>query len=310
MIVPIIILVIVVILVLSTAYLVHQQENVIIERLGKFNRITKPGFHVRIPFIDKIAARVPLRTNREEFKIDAKTKDNVTIAMMISAQYHVSYDSGEGNVMQSGVYKAYYMLSNPISQMRDYLSDALRSSIPKYTLDEVFDKKDDIANDVNATVSTMMRTYGYEIVSTLITNIQLPKDVEDSMNAINSAQREKEAAQSLADADKIKTVVEAEAQAQAMEKSGEGIANQRIAIAEGISRSLDTIKGSGVTTKEANLLFLYTQWVEMMNEFAKSGKATTVVLPSDFEQSRSMFQQMLVANESSKDEPDGPNSLK
>ena len=180
--------------------------------------------------------------------------------------------------------------------MRSYLIDALRSSVPQYTLDEVFDKKDAIASDVNQTVSGLMVAYGYDVVSTLITAIDLPADVEQSMNRINSAQREKEAAQSLAEAERIKVVTEARARAEAMEQAGRGIAAQRKAIADGISESRAVIKSSGVSATEANQLFIFTQWTDMMSEFARNGRQTTVVLPSDFSQTASMFEQMLVAN--------------
>jgi regulator of protease activity HflC (stomatin/prohibitin superfamily) len=269
----------------------------IIERLGKFNRTEVAGLHVKIPFIERIATRVDLRTRQEEFRIDAKTRDNVTVTMSIAAQYRVSVAPGQ-TPEQSGVYRSYYMLANPVAQMKSYLIDALRSSVPQYTLDEVFDKKDAIASDVNMTVSGLMVAYGYDVVSTLITSIDLPPDVEQSMNRINSAQREKEAAQSLAEAERIKVVTEARARAEAMEQAGIGIANQRKAIAEGISESLSVIRESGVTEAEANQLFAFTQWTDMMCEFAKNGKQTTVVLPSDFNQTTNMFEQMLVANKS------------
>ena len=280
----------------SIFFIVRQQEAIIIERLGKFHRITNPGWHAKVPVIDKKVTRVSLRTMKEGFQIDAKTSDNVTIVLEVSAQYHVDYNWGNAPE-ESGIYRSYYMLAQPIEQMRDYLADALRSSIPNYTLDEVFEKKDNIANDVNATVSQTMAGYGWTLVSTLITGIQLPKDVEQSMNDINAAQRQQQAAQSLANAAKIKRVTEAQAEAEAMEKTGNGIAAQRIAIAKGIKESLDTISSSGVSEQEANELFLYTQWTEMMSEFAKKGGTSTVVLPSDFNQSRSMFEQMYVANQ-------------
>ena len=278
----------------SIFFIVRQQEAIIIERLGKFHRITNPGWHMKIPFIDRKVTRVSMRTMKEGFNIDAKTSDNVTIVLEVSAQYHVDYNWGSAPE-ESGIYRSYYMLARPIEQMHDYLADALRSSIPNYTLDEVFEKKDNIANDVNATVSHTMASYGWTLVSTLITGIQLPASVEQSMNDINAAQRQQQAAQSWANAAKIKRVTEAQAEAEAMEKTGNGIAAQRIAIAKGIKESLDTIASSGVSEQEANELFLYTQWTEMMSDFAKKGNATTVVLPSDFNQSRNMFQQMLVA---------------
>lgn len=289
-----VVILIIIALLITGIYVVNQQTSVIIERLGKFNRIVPAGFHVRIPLIEKKVAVVNLRTSQFEFEIDAKTSDNVTVNMDIAAQYHVSYASSP-DPKQTGIYKSYYMLSRPIAQMESYLIDALRSSIPKYTLDEVFEKKDDIASDVNATVHEMMDEYGYDLVSTLITSIKLPADVESSMNKINSAQREKIAAQSLAEAERIKIVTEAKANAEAMEQAGIGIANQRRAIARGISESLDTIKESGVSTQEANDLFLFTQWIDMMEKFAK-GDSATVVLPSDFRSTASMFEQMLTAD--------------
>lgn len=280
-------------------FVVRQQNMVIIEFLGKFKRVVGPGLHFRIPIIERIAARVNMRTHQVAFNIDAKTKDNVTISMDIAAQYHVSYDAGSATTA-SGVYRSYYMLANPIDQMRAYLIDALRSAVPGYTLDGVFEMKDNIASDVNATVAEQMRAYGYDLVNTLITSIGLPRDVEQSMNSINSAQREKVAAQSLAEAEKIKIVTEAQASAEAMQKAGEGIAAQRKAIAEGIAASLDTIKDSGVSTQEANQLFMFTQWVDMMSDFAKSGKSSTVVVPSDYKQTMSMMEQLMVADASKK----------
>ena len=199
------------------------------------------------------------------------------------------------------MYKSFFTLQNPAEQMRDFLTDALRGAIPVYTLDEVFAKKDDIARDVNETVASQMEGYGFQLVSTLITKTGLPREVEDSMNRINAAQRTMAAAQDLAEADRIKRVTEAKAEAEAMEESGKGIANQRKAIARRIKDSLGTIQESGVSEKsgvsetEANALIMFTQWTEMMSDFARNGKGSTVVLPSDFRESASMFEQMIAA---------------
>ena len=293
-------LLVIIVLAYNAFFVVKQQHAVIIERLGKFSGIVGAGFHVKIPFIDRKAATVSLRTMKNGFDIDVKTEDNVTIGLEVSAQYHVSYEMGSGP-QDSGVYKSYYMLQQPVAQMRDFITDALRSSIPVYTLDEVFAKKDDIAKDVNATVSEQMAAYGFTLVSTLITKIALPSEVEDSMNQINAAQRTKAAAQDLAEADRIRRVTEAKAEAEAMEKAGEGIANQRKAIAVGIKDSLETIQETGVGNNEANQLFMFTQWTEMMSDFAKNGKGSTVVLPSDFQQTSSMFEQMLTAGKANDD---------
>ena len=259
-------------------FVVRQQEASIIERLGKFNRIVQPGLHFLIPIIERRAAEVNLRTQEARYSLNGKTKDNVTIGTAVSVQFRVDQMPAQ-TVEQSGVYRSYYILSNPIDQMESYIADALRSAIPGYTLDEVFDNKDLIAQNVKDSVTELMAGYGYDIITTLITDIELPKDVERSMNAINSAQRDQAA----------------RAQAEAMEQTGIGIANQRKAIADGIAASLDVIKSSGVSAKEANDLFTYTQWVEMMGSFAESGKASTSLLPSGFEGSSSILPDILAA---------------
>ena len=218
-----IIIVLLVLLLPQALFIVPQQNVYIIERLGKFNRTVGAGLNIKIPFFETIAAKVDMRTRQEQFGIDAKTRDNVTVTMAIAAQYRVSAQPA-ANGQPSGVWRSYYMLANPTAQMRSYLIDALRSSVPQYTLDEVFDKKDAIASDVNQTVSGLMVAYGYDVVSTLITSIDLPADVEQSMNRINSAQREKEAAQSLAEAERIKVVTEARAPAQGHRRRHLGVA--------------------------------------------------------------------------------------
>ena len=273
-------------------FVVRQQEASIIERLGKFNRIVQPGLHFLIPIIERRAAEVNLRTQEARYSLNGKTKDNVTIGTAVSVQFRVDQMPAQ-TVEQSGVYRSYYILSNPIDQMESYIADALRSAIPGYTLDEVFDNKDLIAQNVKDSVTELMAGYGYDIITTLITDIELPKDVERSMNAINSAQRDQEAAKALAEAERTKTVVAARAQAEA--------------IADGIAASLDVIKSSGVSAKEANDLFTYTQWVEMMGSFAESGKASTILLPSGFEGSSSILPDILAA-QAAQQKPEGEDS--
>ncbi|MBQ6522280.1 MAG: SPFH domain-containing protein [Atopobiaceae bacterium] len=276
-------------------YVIQQQHVGVIERLGKFHKIVNPGFHVRIPIVDRVRD-VSLMTEDEHITFDAKTEDNVTIELDVSVQYHVDYQTPDG----SGIYRSLYTLTDPVAQMRDYFADALRSQIPSRTLDEVFLEKDAIATAIDQIVSTKMREYGYIIVTTLITSIKLPVDVQQSMNRIIASKNDLQSAKNEAEAERQKTVIAAAAKAEAMEKEGEGIANQRIAIARGIRESIDTIQGAELDSDEANRLFEYTQWVGMMEEFAKKG-SSTVVLPGEYTGQTSVLRDMLVANQ----EPEG-----
>ncbi len=276
-------------------YIIQQQHVGVIERLGKFHAIVNPGFHMRVPIVDRVRD-VSLMTEDEHITFDAKTEDNVTIELDVSVQYHVDYQAADG----SGIYRSLYTLTDPVAQMGDYFADALRSQIPSRKLDEVFTEKDAIATAIDEIVSAKMRDYGYIIVTTLITSIKLPADVQQSMNRIIASKNDLESAKNEAEAERQKTVIAAAAKAEAMEKEGEGIANQRIAIARGIRESIDTIQGAELDSDEANRLFEYTQWIGMMEEFAKKG-SSTVVLPGEYAGQSSVLRDMLVAGQ----EPEG-----
>ncbi len=299
MILFIILLVIVLYVVFSTGYVVRQQHVAIIERMGKFVGFAQPGFHVKVPFIDA-THDINLMTEDQHLAFDAKTEDNVTIKLDVSVQYRVD-SSNMDRGSESGVWKSFYTLTDPVAQITDYLADALRSEIPSRTMDEVFNEKDAIAAGINSSVAAKMHNYGYVLVTTLITSIHLPKEVQDSMNRIVASKNNLASAQNDAEAARAKTVIAAQAKAEAMRVEGEGIAAQRVAIATGIRDSIDTIRGSELDSEEANRLFEYTQWVSMMEKFAEKG-SSTVVLPSDFASASSLFEQELAARETPRPE--------
>ena len=274
----------VLILILSGVFVVKQQTVAVVERFGKFKRTAGPGLHTRVVLgIDKIVYRAQLRVQQNNIEIETKTKDNVFVYLQLAVQYQIDPQK---------VTDAYYKLSSPVAQIRSYVEDAIRSSLPKYTLDESYEKKDDIARDVFDTVSNEMHEYGYSIIKTLITSIEPAKEVKDSMNAINAAQRQKHAAQELANADKIKVVTAAEADAEKNRLNGEGIANQRKAIVEGLSESFDELSKSGLSEQEVMSILLTQQYLDSMNNFAKSGNQA-IFLPASTTGSEDIRSQIL-----------------
>jgi len=259
----IIIVIVVLIVGLPMIFIVQQQSIAVLERFGKFYRTAEAGLHLRAPLgIDRIAQRVPLRIQQSSIEIETKTKDNVFVQLSLAVQFQVNPQK---------VVEAYYKLSAPLAQIQSYVEDAIRSSLPKYTLDESFEKKDDIARDVFDTVSSEMTEYGYLIIKTLITTIEPAHEVKDSMNAINAAQRQRQAAQELANADKIKVVTAAEAEAEKDRLHGVGIAEQRKAIVDGLSESFNELKSSGLSEKDIMSILLTEQYLDAVNTFAKAG---------------------------------------
>lgn len=255
-------------IVASTLYVVRQQSVAIVERFGRYQKTATRGIHIRLPFgIDKIAARVQLRLLQSEIIVETKTRDNVFVTLNVATQYRVN---------EQNVTDAYYKLMKPESQIKSYIEDALRSSVPKLTLDELFEKKDEIALEVQHQVAEEMSTYGYIIVKTLITKVEPDAEVKQSMNEINAAQRKRVAAQELANADKIKIVTAAEAEAEKDRLHGVGIAQQRKAIVDGLAESIQELKDANISLNEEQIMsiLLTNQYLDTLNTFAAKGNQT------------------------------------
>ena len=259
---------------ISMLYVVRQQSVAIVERFGRYQKIATSGIHMRLPFgIDKIAARIQLRLLQSEIVVETKTKDNVFVMMNVATQSRVN---------EQNVTDAYYKLMRPEAQIKSYIEDALRSSVPKLTLDELFEKKDEIALEVQHQVAEEMTTYGYIIVKTLITKVEPDAEVKQSMNEINAAQRKRVAAQELAEADKIKIVTAAEAEAEKDRLHGVGIAQQRKAIVDGLAESIAELKEANVGMSEEQIMsiLLTNQYLDTLNTFAAKGNQT-LFLPNN-----------------------------
>ena len=259
---------------ISMLYVVRQQSVAIVERFGRYQKIATSGIHMRLPFgIDKIAARIQLRLLQSEIVVETKTKDNVFVMMNVATQYRVN---------EQNVTDAYYKLMRPEAQIKSYIEDALRSSVPKLTLDELFEKKDEIALEVQHQVAEEMTTYGYIIVKTLITKVEPDAEVKQSMNEINAAQRKRVAAQELAEADKIKIVTAAEAEAEKDRLHGVGIAQQRKAIVDGLAESIAELKEANVGMSEEQIMsiLLTNQYLDTLNTFAAKVNQT-LFLPNN-----------------------------
>lgn len=255
----------------SLMFTVHTQENVIVERFGKFRRVARPGLNFKAPFIDNITKPISLRIQQLEVNIESKTKDNVFVTVPVAVQYVIKEEQ---------VVDAYYRLSNPEAQIRSYVFDTVRSALSGLELDAAFESKDDIARSVEQTLSARMQEFGFNIVNTLVQDISPDSRVRDSMNSINAAQRDRVAAQSLAEADKIKRVTQAEAEAESKRLQGEGVAAQRKAIAMGIAEQYEMLRKVGIE-HSAEQLLLMTQYFDTMQDVARNGRSNVLFLPSN-----------------------------
>lgn len=264
--------IVVLLLLVKSVLIVTEQTAVVVERLGKFQRIANSGFGLLIPFIDRKASTQNLRVQQLDVNVETKTKDNVFVNIQVSVQY---------KVVREKVKDAYYSLDNPRGQIASYVFDDVRAEVPKLDLDDVFSKKDDIATAVRQNIAEVMDDYGYEIIKTLLTDIDPDQKVKESMNRINAARRDREAASEEGEAHKIKIIKEAEAEAESKRLAGEGIAKQRLEIVRGFKESVEDFQRSlkDVTHEEVMQFVLMTQYFDTLNNVGSNSKNTSILIP-------------------------------
>src|ERR1700733_7431765 len=251
-------------------FTIEQAHAGVVQRLGKFLRIAQPGLNFKAPYLDVVVANISLQVQQLDVKVETKTKDNVFVQIPISVQY---------KVMPDRVYDAFYKLSDPIKQIESFVYNVILGHVPKMTLDETFDQQSQIAIDVKNNLDASMSEFGYSIVKSLITDLVPDEKGKAGMNDINAAAREREAAVSRAETEKLLLVKKAEADAESKRLQGEGIANQRKAIVEGLRESVEKFSASveGATPKDA--MAMLTQYFDTLKEVAGTNRSNTIMMP-------------------------------
>jgi regulator of protease activity HflC (stomatin/prohibitin superfamily) len=258
-------------LVLGSFFTVNTAQVAVITRFGKFLRVAEPGLNWKIPYFDSVAGVVSLRVNQITLTMETKTKDNVFVTIPISVQNRVRPEK---------VYDAYYKLSDPVAQIKSYVEQVILGHVPGMTLDEVFASQSSIAAAVKLELDADMATFGYEIVNVLVTDIIPDGKVKSAMNDINAAQREQVAANARGEAEKILVVKKAEAESESKALQGQGIANQRKAIIEGLQTSVEQFQKAveGASAAEVMQLVLVTQYFDTLKSIGENDKTSTLFL--------------------------------
>ena len=272
--------------VFSGLFTVTQQTAAIIERLGRYHSIRRPGLQFKIPFIDRVSGRISLRVMQLDVLVETKTLDNVFVKLKVSVQYYILTDK---------IYDAFYRLSNPTDQITSYVFDTIRAEAPKMKLDDVFERKDDIAIAIRRELEDAMLDYGYGIVKTLVTDIDPDQAVKNAMNRINAAEREKLAAEYEAEADRIRIVAKAKAEAESKRLQGQGIADQRREIARGLEESVEVLNKVGINSQEASALIVVTQHYDTLQSMGESTNSNLILLPNSPASASNMLSDMVTS---------------
>lgn len=270
----------------SSFFTVKQQSAAIVERFGKFQSIRHSGLQMKIPIIDRIAGRMSLKIQQLDVIVETKTLDDVFVRLKISVQF---------KVISQKVYDAFYKLDYAHDQITSYVFDVVRAEVPKMRLDDVFVKKDDIAIAVKTELNDAMLDYGYDIIKTLVTDIDPDAQVKAAMNRINAAEREKIAAQFEGDASRILIVERAKAEAESKRLQGQGIADQRREIARGLEESVDVLNRVGINSQEASALIVVTQHYDTLQSIGEHVNSNLILLPNSPQAGSDMLNNMVAS---------------
>jgi|TARA_B110000261_G_scaffold20492_1_gene20780 regulator of protease activity HflC (stomatin/prohibitin superfamily) len=267
-------------------FTVKQQTAAVIERFGKFHSVRQSGLQLKIPVFDRLAGKLSLKIQQLDVIIETKTKDDVFVKLKVSVQY---------KVIKEKVYDAFYKLDFPHDQITSYVFDVVRAEVPKMILDDVFLKKDDIAIAVKSELNVAMMEYGYDIIKTLVTDIDPDAQVKEAMNRINASEREKVAAQFEGDAARILIVEKAKAEAESKRLQGQGIADQRREIARGLEESVEVLNKVGINSQEASALIVVTQHYDTLQSIGSETNSNLILLPNSPQAGSEMLNNMVAS---------------
>ncbi|WP_298532246.1 SPFH domain-containing protein [uncultured Algibacter sp.] len=271
---------------ISSFFIVKQQTAAIIERFGRYTSIRQSGLQMKIPLVDRVAGRLSLKIQQLDVIIETKTLDDVFVRLKVSVQYKVIKDK---------VYDAFYKLDYPHDQITSYVFDVVRAEVPKMKLDDVFVRKDDIAIAVKSELNDAMIEYGYDIIKTLVTDIDPDAQVKEAMNRINASEREKIAAQFEGDAQRILIVEKAKAEAESKRLQGQGIADQRREIARGLEESVEVLNRVGINSQEASALIVVTQHYDTLQSLGEETNSNLILLPNAPQAGSNMLNDMVAS---------------
>ncbi len=253
-----------------------------VEFLGKFNRILRPWFHLIIPILETTRNQVMYRKN---FPVEVEwvTHDNVTAYIGLNVIYYVKDDNK--NTKDWNIFKSIYEIDDPKTMMRATIDEQLRGMIVWFTHKEIFAKREELGSAIEERLREKLWTFWFTLDSIQVRDVKLDSTVMHAMNKVIETQKFKEAAMNEAEAKKIMQVKEAEAEMESKILLGQGMAGQRLKIAEWFKESIDMIKWADKSLNAKSILdfLLDSSRIETLWNIGKDWNSKLIYLNEDLE---------------------------
>ena len=271
-------IIVILVLIIPNIKIVPQATTFIIERLGTYRTTWETGFHMKVPFIDRVAKKISLKEKVADFAPQAViTKDNVTMQIDTVLFYQI---------VDPKLYT--YGIERPIVAIENLSATTLRNIIGDLELDQTLTSRDIINTRMREILDEATDPWGIKVNRVELKNIIPPKEIQAAMEKQMKAEREKrekiliaegekESAIRVAEGEKEAAILRAEAKKQAAIKEAEGQAQAILAVQEATAKGLQMIKDVG-----ADDGLIAIKGLEALEKVGQ-GASTKIIIPSDLQ---------------------------
>lgn len=294
----IVILILVVVLIIPNVRIVPQAKAFVIERIGSYYTTWQNGFHVKIPFLDRIANIVSLKEIVKDFAPQPViTKDNVTMHIDTVVYYQIT---------DSKLYT--YGVENPINAIENLTATTLRNIIGELELDQTLTSRDVINAKMRSILDEATDPWGIKVTRVEVKNIIPPKDIQEAMEKQMRAERERREAILRAEGEKKSSILIAEGEKESAILRAEAKKESQIREAEGQAEAILKVKSAEaegiklLKEAKADQSVLTLKSLEALAHMA-NGQATKLIVPSNLQNVATIgatIQEMLMNNNEKK----------
>lgn len=284
-------LILAIILLAASIRIVEQNTVLVVEFLGKYSRMMYAGFNLKIPLLERIANRASLR--QQNFAIDGRYPSSDKVIVDISTNLIYEVDKSE-----EGIKKFTYALENKSQSIAAIIENSLRTYVAKETHEGILEKKEELANHIQNDLQTQFQDWGMFIKSFQITNVNFPTTITNAMSEVVASQQLRKAAENKGEAIKIQAIKEAEADKERKRLQGEGIAQEREAIAKGLEQSIMTLqKVSNQNPKEIMAILSLTQYLDTLKSVGVTNNSKVIFMDTSVGKTSDLMKELIASQE-------------
>lgn len=271
--------------------IVEQNSVLVIEFLGKYSRMMNAGLNVKIPFLERVANKVSLR--QQNFTVEGRYPSADKVIVDVSTNLIYVVDASD-----DGIKKYTYVVENRNQSIGAIVENSLRTYIAKETHEGILEKKEELAIHIQNDLEKQFAEWGMIIKSFQITNVNFPVTITNAMSEVVASLQLRKAAENKGEAIKIQAIKEAEAEKERKRLQGEGVAQEREAIAKGLENSILTLqKITSQNPKEIMAILSLTQYLDTLKTVGSTPNSKVIFMDTSVGKTNELMKDLIASQE-------------